>query len=265
MGKIDLEEDALGILQKVGAWHENGHFVLASGSHSSNYVDKRALLKDPQQVIKMCLLLRELDLLNKTNIDIVMGPADGATTLAFTLAYLLGQIQERVVLTASPRKVRTYDSEGKFTEAFEFNPANQEMIKGAKILLVEDVITTGRSLGELGKLIKMYGGKIIAVRAIWRRDTLIEGKEIGLPPILSLIKRNLPSWPADECELCQGGIPISEIYGKGKRKAMSVKGNLSPKAPLTLTQNRDRYAAFAQANHITVPTLTWSIRGFLLY
>ena len=207
-------ETALDLLNKYQAFLKEDHFVLASGQHSREYVNKRALTQAPSALHKIAQLMSMYATPHKESCQLVIGPADGAITLSFALALCLSQEQERNVQHTFAAKQRYVDPSG-FTDRFAFNNADSELITGKRIVLVEDILTTGESLKKVVDLVKAQGGIPIGACAIWNRNA-VTAEHLGVPVLHSLIEVQLESWPPDKCPLCINKVPINTIYGKGK-------------------------------------------------
>lgn len=188
------KERVLEILKEAGVLLE-GHFLLTSGRHSNKYLQCAKIFRHTRYSEELCAALAE----NFANdgVDVVIGPAMGAVQMAYEVSRSLGCenfFAER--------------EDGKMTlrRGFEVTP-------GMKVLLVEDVITTGGSVREVLELVKAAGGEVVGVGSIVDRTG---GKiDFGVPfrPVISV---DVESWEADECPLCKAGAPAP--YKPGSRK-----------------------------------------------
>jgi orotate phosphoribosyltransferase len=220
------EHSVLSFFTEIGVRQQNDHFVLSQGDHASDFVDKRVINQFPLYVTKVARLMHELCPLaqldpNTNNlrhpIDTVVGLADGAITLSFALAFLLGppvnhtwaSKVKKIVKIDHPTLVTS-----KRSVQFEINPANLQLIDGKRILIVEDVLTTGESLAKAASLIADHGGLIVGAVTIWNRNQ-VTAENCGVPLLNSLLNIRLPSWPAANCHLCQQGVPINTRLGHG--------------------------------------------------
>ena len=170
-------EESLKILKDTNALIE-GHFILSSGLHSSQYVQCAQLLSKPSQAFDLCSSLAEK--LNKEflNFDLVLSPAMGGVIIGYEIGKILKKnaiFSERV--------------NGKF-----FLRRNFKINKGSKVLIVEDVITTGKSSLECSELIKSSGGLLIGYACIIDRSN---GKSLIKDKIVSQIEINIPSYTKD--------------------------------------------------------------------
>ena len=145
---------SLDILKKTNALLE-GHFVLSSGLHSSKYIQCAKLLSFPHIAHEICLSLSKKIKKNFKSIDVILAPAMGGVIIGYEIGRLLKKetiFCERV--------------NGKFKLRRGFY-----IKKGSKVLIIEDVITTGKSSMECVKLIKRSKGKLLGFASIIDRST----------------------------------------------------------------------------------------------
>ena len=144
---------SLNILRKTDALLE-GHFVLSSGLHSSKYIQCAKLLSYPHLAEKICKSLANKIKKNFSNFDLILSPAIGG----IVIGYEIGRILKKETIFCE--RVR-----GKFTLRRGF-----KIRKGSKVLIIEDVITTGKSSIECFKLIKKAKAKLIGFASIIDRS-----------------------------------------------------------------------------------------------
>jgi len=188
MGKIDVIE----ILKECDALLE-GHFLLSSGKHSNRYVQCAKVLRYPDQAAKVLSLV--VDKIKDLDIDLVVGPAMGGVVVSYELGRQLGK---EAVFTE--RK----DNVMELRRGFEVKP-------GAKIIIAEDVVTTGKSTKETKKVLEELGGVVVGVACIANRTK----DDIGMP-IYSAIDLDIQVYEANECPLCKDGT--IELVKPGSRK-----------------------------------------------
>ena len=145
---------SLNILGKTSALLE-GHFVLSSGLHSSKYIQCAKLLSHPYLADKICKSLANKIKKNYKNIDIILAPAMGGVIIG----YEIGKILKKETIFCE--RVN-----GKFVLRRGF-----KIKKNARVLIIEDVITTGKSSMECVKLIKKYKARFIGFASIIDRST----------------------------------------------------------------------------------------------
>ena len=185
-------ENVLALLRDSGAMLE-GHFLLSSGRHSDRYFQCAKLLQYPDRAAAALANVAEKiksDIqAGKLKIDAVVGPAMGGIVVAYELGRQLGL----------PAFFTERDDTGTMVlrRGFEVQP-------GQKILITEDVVTTGKSFGECAAALEKMGAQITALACVVdRRQTGIEVPWLFYPAC----KVNASNWEADSCELCKKGIP----------------------------------------------------------
>ena len=144
---------SLNILRKTDALLE-GHFVLSSGLHSSKYIQCAKLLSHPHLAEKICKSLARKIKKNFSKFDLILSPAMGG----IIIGYEIGRILKKETIFCERIK-------GKFTLRRGF-----EIRKGSKVLIIEDVITTGKSSIECAKLIKKAKAKLVGFASIIDRS-----------------------------------------------------------------------------------------------
>ncbi|MFR4808652.1 MAG: orotate phosphoribosyltransferase, partial [Peptostreptococcus anaerobius] len=173
--------DVIEILKECDALLE-GHFLLSSGKHSNRYVQCAKVLRYPDQAAKVLSLV--VDKIKDLDIDLVVGPAMGGVVVSYELGRQLGK---EAVFTE--RK----DNVMELRRGFEVKP-------GAKIIIAEDVVTTGKSTKETKKVLEDLGGEVIGVACIANRTK----DDIGMP-IYSAIDLDIQVYESDACPLCEEG------------------------------------------------------------
>ena len=172
-------EESLKILKETNALIE-GHFILSSGLHSSTYVQCAQLLSKPKSATKICVSLAEKIKSSFQKFDLVLSPAMGGIVIGYEIGKLLNKetiFAERV------------NGEFKLRRDFIIKKSN-------KVLIVEDVITTGKSSLECSKLISDAGASIIGYACII--DRLDKDQIIIKDNIVSQIKLNIPTYTKDK-------------------------------------------------------------------
>ncbi len=181
---------SLNILKKTNALLE-GHFVLSSGLHSSKYIQCAKLLSFPNLADKICKSLAIKIKKKFKKIDLILAPAMGGVIIGYEIGKLL--------------KTETIFCErvnGKFTLRRGFN-----IKTGARVLIIEDVITTGKSCLECVKLIKKSKAKLIGFASIIDRSTK-QSLKIN-SRIISHLKIDVPTFKAKNLPLELKSIPIT--------------------------------------------------------
>lgn len=175
-----------------------GHFVLSSGLHSPRYLQCARVLMDPSRASRLAsTLVRSLPLAIKSKIEIVVSPAMGGIIFGHEMGRSLG-----LPAIFVERPTGTFE----LRRGFRLEP-------GQKVLLVEDVVTTGLSSREAMKAIEAEGGEVIAAASLVDRS---DGKvDLGVP-FFPLIRLAVPSYAADALPPELAAIPAEK---PGSRKA----------------------------------------------
>ena len=171
-------EESLKILKETNALIE-GHFILSSGLHSSQYVQCAQLLSKPSKSAKLCKSLADKIKSTFGDFDLILSPAMGGIVIGFEIGRLLG------IETIFAERVN-----GKFELRRDF-----KIKKDQKVLIVEDVITTGKSSLECANLVIQAGALIIGYGCIIDRS---QKKSSLKNKIISQIEINIPTYKKDE-------------------------------------------------------------------
>lgn len=182
------DQDAiLEVFREAGALLE-GHFLLSSGMHSPTYLQCALVLQDPGRAGRLC---RELARhFTQSDVRTVIGPAIGGIVVAHEVARALGV----KALFAERQDGRMTLRRGFAVEA------------GERVLLAEDVVTTGGSLREVQQMVTAAGADVVGVASLVDRTS---GRDPGFGmPLVSLVAIDVPTYSADDCPLCREGLPL---------------------------------------------------------
>jgi len=171
-------EESLKILKETNAVIE-GHFILSSGLHSSKYVQCAQLMSKPSQALKICKSLAEKIKIEFSEFDLILSPAMGGIIVGYELGKLLNKetiFSERV------------NGEFKLRRNFKIE-------KGSRVLIVEDVITTGKSSLECSKLVLSNNAIIAGYASLIDRS---EGKSAIKSKIVCQVELNIPTYQKDK-------------------------------------------------------------------
>jgi orotate phosphoribosyltransferase len=187
------------ILEETGALLSGRHIVYTSGRHGSAYVNKDAIYPHTERVAEVCRFLA--DLARGKAVDIVCGPATGGIILAQWTAHHLGV----------PAVYAEKTPEG----GMALRRGYDRLVRGRRVLVVEDVVNTGGSLRDTIAAVRTAGGDVVLATALCNRGG-IRAADVGAPDLEALLSRPLESWPADGCPLCAAQVPIDTDVGKGR-------------------------------------------------
>ena len=192
-------ENVINLLRESDALQE-GHFLLSSGRHSDKYFQCAKLLQYPDkaQAAFEAVVQKIIDDIKsgKLKIDIVAGPAMGGIIAAWEVARQLG-----IHGFNFPSMFTERDENGVMTIRRGF-----EIKNGQNVLIVEDVVTTGKSSRECAASLEAAGAKIAALACVVDRRSENSG---DIPwPFYPAIKLTAANWDISQCELCKKGIPL---------------------------------------------------------
>lgn len=198
------EDQVLETLQKVGAFRA-GHFVFTSGRHSDTYVNKDALYPYTHDTSLLCKAMA--DKFKDAGVEAVMGPAVAAAILAQWCASHLTDMSGKDVFATYADK----DGQG----GFIIKRGYDKLLAGKKTLIVEDLTTTGGSIKKVVDAVKAAGAEVVGVAVLCNRGG-VTAEMVGVPRLESMVRVELDSWDAAECDLCKRGIPVNIDVGHGK-------------------------------------------------
>jgi orotate phosphoribosyltransferase len=204
--KIHLE-----ILKRTGAYHANDHVLLPSGQHTTEYIEKTLVTTEPSFTEGLGAVIAKH--FAAWPIDLVLSTGPGALILSHCVA------------RAHPsRPVVIYGTKGlsggkrRVTLPVEF----QRLVRlGTKVLLVEDLVSTGSTLNLLINLVEQLGAQVVGVGCLWRRTSV----EVGGKAVFSLVSRDFPTYDPETCPLCKKGVPLNEEFVRRRhaRKPSSIQ------------------------------------------
>ncbi|MEX1308081.1 MAG: orotate phosphoribosyltransferase [Eubacteriales bacterium] len=190
------KERAIEILKETGVMQE-GHFKLTSGRHSDRYMQCAKLFIRPETSAEMSKALAKK--FKDLKIDLVIGPAIGGIILAYEVSRQLN-----VPNIFAERQ----DGDMTFRRGFSVEP-------GAKVLVVEDVVTTGGSVKEVIALAVENGAEVVGVGAIVDRSNGTVDFGTRFEAVLSM---EVKSYEPEECPICKTGMPITKPGSRVKFK-----------------------------------------------
>ncbi len=168
---------------------QKGHFKLTSGVHSDTYIQCAQIMQHPEFMHNLCSELGKK--FRGDDIDVIVGPAIGGIIMAHVMARVLGPWV---------RAIFTERENGKMTLRRSF-----EIKEGEKVIVVEDVTTTGSSVREVIDIVKSRKGKVVGVGVLIDRSG---GKvDFGIK-IEKLLTVDIKTFLPEECPLCKKEIPV---------------------------------------------------------
>ena len=183
-------EDVLNEFRAAGALRE-GHFVLSSGLHSPVFLQKNLVFMHADRCERLCKALAEKIVANVGPVDVAISPAVGGIIPGYETARHLGVASLYVEREGGAFKLR---------RGFQIEP-------GQKVVMVEDIVTTGLSSRECIAAIKEAGGDVVAAACIVDRSG---GRaDVGVP-LIALATLDVPAYHADELPAELAAIPVQD-------------------------------------------------------
>jgi len=167
-----------------------GHFLLKSGRHAGRYLEKFLVLQHPAVGVELCR--RFASVLEPYTPTLVVGPTTGGVLLSFETARQLGEPVRAAFAEPVPEGGRRLRR-------------GWPVASSDRVVLVDDILTTGASLIETVEAVRAAGVEPVAAAVIVDRS--VEPVELGLP-LHALGRLEIPSWEPDACELCVAGVPF---------------------------------------------------------
>ncbi|RZJ44798.1 MAG: orotate phosphoribosyltransferase [Brevundimonas sp.] len=183
-------EDVLNEFRDAGALRE-GHFVLSSGLHSPTFLQKNLVFMDAERCARLCKALAQKIVDAVGPVDVAISPAVGGIIPGYETARWL---------KVPSMYVERVDGEFKLRRGFHVEP-------GQKVVMVEDIVTTGLSSRECIAAINAAGGEVIAAACIVDRSG---GRaDVGVP-LIALATLDVPAYPADALPPELAAIPVED-------------------------------------------------------
>ena len=178
------DKEVLALFEKSGGVLK-GHFLLTSGRHSDTYMQCALLFDDAKVSETLCAELA--DRVKEYKPDIVVSPAVGAIIMGYEVSRQLGL-----------KNVFAERENGTFTLRRGFT-----LPERARVLITENVVTTGGSVFEVMEMLKNYGAEVVAVASMVDRSN--GTVDFGVP-FVTMLRADVKSYEADECPLCKAGM-----------------------------------------------------------
>lgn len=194
-----MPDEAAELFERAGALLR-GHFTYTSGRHGSEYLEKFRLLEDPEATVALCGMIAARFV--GAGVELVAGPTTGGVILAYEVARQLGV---RAVYAergdAGGRALR---------RGFTIRP-------GERVLVVDDIVTTGGSVRDTIACVEEAGGMVVGVGVLGDRTG---GRLESRVPFFACLTVDFPSYAPQDCPLCAAGVPVSAPRGGGAPSAV---------------------------------------------
>jgi len=203
--KARIERRSLEIFAQNKAIITGSHIVYTSKRHGSDYVNKDAIYPNTKATDELCGFIAEH--FKDAKVEVVVAPAVGGVILSHETAGRLTELTGQEVLGIYA------DKEG---DTLVFKRGYGEFIKGKRVLVVDDVLTTGGSVAKLVELVRSLDGEVVAVAVLCNRGG-VKVEDIGnVPELFALVNVQMADFEESECPFCKASIPINIEVGKGK-------------------------------------------------
>jgi len=197
-GRIMDDSKVFKVLKSCDALLE-GHFKYTSGRHGSRYFEKIRIVQHPDLVMELGSLLADSVEDIADQIDVVCAPAFGAIVFGFAAACKMGK----------PFAFLQRDAEGTMSLRSGF----QDLVENSRVLLVEDVVTTGGSIRESITALNAHESTVVMVGLLVDRTNGTLELDV---PYRALLTVDAKSWSVEDCPLCRDGIPVTKPGSSGK-------------------------------------------------
>ena len=202
-----MNNEVIKILEKVEAIIRHGHFVGTSGLHLDTYINKDALFPHTEISSEVGKLFAEK--YKNINVEAVVAPALGGIILSQWTAYHLSKLTGREIFGIYTEKIATDNQI--FTRGYE------AFVKDKKVLVIEDIATTGESVKKVISAVQNAGGKVLGACVMVNKNPKeVNSATIGVP-FESLGEYDVETYEEKDCPLCQSGVPINTSVGHGKK------------------------------------------------
>lgn len=201
------DETVLTLLAQVGALITGDHLVYTSGRHGSSYVNKDALYPHTAATSAVCAQIARH--FATAGVEVVAGPTVGGVIMAQWTAHHLSALTGREVLAVYAEEES--DGEGKRRV---LRRGYDALVAGRRVLVVEDILTTGGSARLVVAAVRAAEGTVVGVGALCNRGA-VSAERIDAPELYALSEVPLESYAPAECPLCAAGVPINTRVGKG--------------------------------------------------
>lgn len=201
----EISSETRELLVQSGAVIKNGHFVFPSGRHGSTFVDVDRLLTYPAHTYKvgdsLALAIAEHGL----RPDLLVGSGINGAMLVSAVG--------QTFVAMGRTQLRTFSAD---IDEFgvRIRPSFVELCRGKQVVVVEDILTTGKSARSLVEALGLSKATVLGVYALINRGQVL-AEEIGVPFLHSFVNLRLPSWTAERCPHCRDGLPVDRKVGDG--------------------------------------------------
>lgn len=201
------EQEVLVVLGKVGAVITDSHIVYTSSKHGTAYINKDAVYPHTKETSRLCRVIAER--FADDGVEVVIAPAIGGVILSQWTAHHLSEMNGRKVLGIYAEKSENGDT-------FIIKRGYDKLIAGKRILVVEDVLTTGGSAKKVIEATRAIGGNVIGLGVLCNRGGITPQDVADVSKLDALVNVTLEAWDEAMCPLCEQNVPINTDIGKGR-------------------------------------------------
>jgi len=198
--------EVLKILADAQAILANDHFVYVSGDHGSGWIDKDAIYPHTDNTERLCRQMARN--VREWGAEIVCGPATGGLIVAEWAAHELGALSTFTEHDATP-------TEGALRGRFMLRRGYDALVRGKRVLVVDDIVNTGLSLRQTAEAVRGAGGLLVGAACLVSRGN-VGAEALGVDRFHYLLEYKIPAWPAAACPLCRQGVPVNTRYAHGQ-------------------------------------------------
>lgn len=228
------EKAVLQLLGALGAVITNSHIVYTSGKHGSAYINKDALYPHTRETSQLCVELAEW--FEPARVEVIIAPAIGGVILSQWTAYhltkmtgleVLGVYAEKAMRLGSPlwyicfglRFLTTLIPQwGRAPEEyFTIKRGYDKLLRGKRVGIVEDLLTTGGSVRKVVEAVRAAGGNVVSVGVLANRGGVTHEDLGDVPKLHALVNITMDAWDESDCLLCAQGVPVNTDVGHGRQ------------------------------------------------
>ena len=211
------KSEVLQLLAKVGGVITDSHIVYTSGKHGSAYINKDAVYPHTHETGELCRMLAvsfwDVSASNRSP-EVVIAPAVGAVILSQWVGYQLTRMNYAHEYHHEVAAIYAEKVDG--GESFAIQRGYAKFVAGKRVLVVEDVLTTGGSAKKVIEAVRRADGNVIGLGVLCNRGGITTADVGDIPKLYALADVTLEAWDEADCPLCKQGVPINTEVGKGR-------------------------------------------------
>ncbi len=211
-----MPEKVIEILKSVDAVMTDDHFVYTSGKHGSVYINKDALYPHVEKTSQVCKLMAQK--CSHLDVEAVTAPALGGIILSQWTAHYLSQIKGKPIKAVYAEK----DGQG----GFKFGRGYDQYIKDKKVLVLEDLTTTGASVKKVVDVVRSYEGAVQAVCVMINRNPAVVNSELFQAPFFALGELEAAAYDEDKMPEELRRRPVNTTVGHGAEYLAKHEGQV---------------------------------------